>query len=41
MKIPRAPHRFALSPAEAIAVQRRMAAQVVKMPFVRNGKALV
>jgi deoxyribonuclease V len=29
MKIPRAPHRFALSPAEAIAVQRRMAGQVV------------
>jgi deoxyribonuclease V len=29
MKIPRAPHSFALSPAEAIAVQKRMAAQVV------------
>lgn len=29
MKIPRAPHSFALSPADAIAVQRRMAARVV------------
>lgn len=29
MKIPRAPHRFALSPAEAIAVQRRLAGRVV------------
>jgi len=29
MKIPRAPHRFTLSPAEAIALQKRMAAQVV------------
>lgn len=29
MRIPRAPHRFALSPAEAIALQRRLAARVV------------
>jgi deoxyribonuclease V len=29
MKIPRAPHRFAISPAEAIALQRRLAGRVV------------
>jgi len=28
MKIPRAPHRFTISPAEAIAVQRRLAGRV-------------
>ena len=40
MKIPRAPHRFAISPAEAIAVQKRLAGRVVVRAIDRQPRWL-
>ena len=39
-----APHKFATQPGETVEVDirgKRLQARAVKLPFVRNGKALV